>query len=315
MWHDGRLGRRGPTPSDGSSWRFAPPDPAMLAHLDAALPAMMADYESSRPPHGDAQVRLRSGPDGRRGLWVDASRSAIDTLLAERDWLFGRLAAGWIVELGQRGEAVTRSGDALQLATAEPHPWLPGRDAAGRPIPLVSRVASFTQPGPAINAALLTAAGQLLDDAGVGRVGWREFGSGYGNITAWLADRLGPAGIAFENDPRSRGLLERNGAAFFPDVRLDHRAGDSDLAGDDPATIWIVDPPRPGFPALLAMLAERRPRPAHVLALHCHPVGLAADAAALRAAGYAPAGWRAVDAFPGTPFIETVEFWSQARQV
>lgn len=311
MWHAGRLGVRGP----GPAWTLTPLDDAGRAALEPGVVELLDAFEAAPPPCGDAQVRLRRAPDGRAGLWLDLSRAGIGALVAERDWLAGRLAAGWVVELGQRGEAARLRGGVLELEPVTPHAWLPAWTPEGQALSLTCAVSSFSQPGPLINRALGDAGHRLLTDAGIERARWREWGAGYGNLSAWLCHRLGPAGEAREADPRAVGFLRENAARFFPGVTVGAGvaggAGAGPAAGDDIAELWVIDPPRPGFPVLLRTLATRAGRPRWLLAWHCHERGLVADSGALRDSGYRLGDWIGVDAFPGTPFLEAVSLWER----
>lgn len=311
MWHDGRLGARGP--GAAGAWTFEPmgpgsreaAEPGVLVHLEA--------FVASAPPLGDAQVRVRCASDGRAGLWLDLSRAGVTALLTEREWLGGRLAADWVLEVGQRGEAVTLEDGAPVLGPITPHAWLPSWSPEGEPLALGCAVASFSQPGPAINRALLSASGRLLDAAGVGTASWCEWGAGYGNLTAWLQRRLGPTGTALECDPRAVRFLRANALRYFPTVTVRTGVAGGSRPVDIPdAELWIIDPPRPGFAPLLRTLAGRECPPRGVLAWHCHERGLAADSRELAAAGYRLGAWIAVDAFPGTPFLEAVSLWERS---
>lgn len=308
MWHDGCLGLRGPSGADGR-WHFAPPEPAWFRQLDPALPGLFEAFASSGPPRLDAQVRFRIAPDGRRGFWLDLSRERINGLVSSGDWLSGILEAGWIVELGMRGEAVGTGSDGLVLQPAESHSWLPAWTPTGDPVPLECLVASFSQPGPLINCALTEAAGLLLDAAGIEVLSFCEWGAGYGNLTAWCSRRLGAHGTAIEADRQAVDLLRRNAERFFPNVRvIAARVEKSDRP--PAAELWLIDPPRNGFAPLLERLPDLSEAPRHILALHCHERGLSGDVARLRSAAYRLEGWIAVNAFPGTDHLEVVSLWS-----
>lgn len=312
MWHDGRLGQRGMT-TRAKDFDFVPVPEGLFERIHPPVIALARAFEADPPPIGDAQVRFRVAPDGREGLWLDFCREGIEALLTEGAWLRRQLDAGRTVELGQRSEAVVSHGDRVELVPAAAHVWLPSFTPAGEPIPLGCRVASFTQPGPEINRALQRAGDALLTTAGIGAVIWCEWGAGIGNLTAWLARRLGPSGTALEADHRALPHLTENARLFFPAVTVGRGvAGFADAPHSIPAPaaeLWALDPPRPGFPALLRTLATRPDRPVWVLAWHCHERGLRQDSLRLRAAGYAPLDWVAVDAFPATPFLETVTLW------
>lgn len=317
MWHDGALGIRGAT-TRAKDWTFNPIPPEMIARIEPAVVALTERFQADPPPVADAQIRFRVAPDGRQGLWIDLSRDGIMALVAEQSWLRRQLAASRVVELGQRAEAAISGPEGVVLGAATAHAWLPSYDPDGTPIPVVSRVASFTQPGPEINRALQQSGDALLATAGIGAAGigtvrWCEWGAGVGNLTVWLARRLGPRGTALEADHRALPHLEENTRRFAPGVVAGRGvagfAGAPNVLPEPAADLWLLDPPRPGFPALLRTLEVRPDRPAHVLIWHCHERGLRYDSVRLRAAGYRVVDWIAVDAFPGTPFLEAVSLW------
>jgi hypothetical protein len=308
----GGLGLRGPTlPSGGFEFHdlfsgTERPDSPSAGVLEAAE-ALLADP----PPLDLAQLRFREGLHGRLGLWIDTANEAIKALLDEGSWLERRAAAGWTVEMGQKGKEAVRDEAAGRwaLATASPKAWLASYDVDNRPIPLLSSVASFSQPGPETNRALLVAGFELLAEAGLGEIPWREWGAGYGNLTAAYATLLGPEGEASELDPAAAELLERNRRTFFPKIAVKREAAEKSVLEGDRSQLWLIDPPRPGFGALLSKLEGASRRPRSVLAYHCHENGLANDSAILRKAGYALVDASLVDAFPATPHLEVITLW------
>ncbi len=325
MWHDGRLGIRGPS-GDGGTFAFT-----SIEDPDAApeLKDMCRAFAADPPPVAQAQVRFRCAeaetasigqapPESpvpptraprRLGLWLDASRADIDRLVRERRWLERALSRGWTVELGQRGEAAVAGPGGPVTAPAVPYAWLPSFDTAGAAIPLASTIASFSQPGPEANRALIACAFELLDHAGVATASWFEWGAGYGNLSAAMASRLGGGGEATESHPAAAALLEANGRRFFPEVRTLPRSAESEDNNNVDAQLWIIDPPRPGFGRLLESLARRAHRPERILAFHCHETGLRNDARILFESGAAPEAWSSVDLFPGSPHLEVVSLW------
>ncbi|MDZ4806038.1 MAG: hypothetical protein SGI90_14360 [Candidatus Eisenbacteria bacterium] len=312
MWHEGRLGLRGPSDA-GGGWRFAPPEERWLRQLDSELPNLFEAFAASHPPRVDMQVRFRIAPDGRRGLWLDLSREGIAAIVSSGGWLSRLLDDGWIIELGQRGEGAVSGPDGPVLQPAFPYSWLPAWTPEGEALPLECLVASFSQPGPRINRALTDAAGALLDAESIETPSWCEWGAGYGNLTAWCSRRLGPSGTALEGDGRAAGLLRENAPRFFPGIAV---SAARVARGMSPpvADLWLLDPPRNGFATLLERLPDLSQRPAHVLALHCHQDGLAGDATALRSASYRLLNWIAVNAFPGTDHLEVVSLWGSDDQ-
>jgi hypothetical protein len=288
---------------------------------ESASPAilrLMREWRADPPPVDLIQVRFRSHESSEaRGVWLDLSNESIKTLLDQGDWVRRRLKDGWIVEAGQKHkEFVVLEDGSLDFVPARPRPWLDSYDQNNDPLPLESLASLFSQPGPEVNRALLAAGFELLIDADIGPgTSWAEWGAGVGNLSAAYASLLGAkGGWASEIEPNAASLLKKNAETFFPAVEvaavpalLKHLPGPKDL--------WIIDPPRPGFPDLLKQLvAEPAGAPRWMLCYHCHAKGLIGDTSLLRSMGYILSGWSSVDAFPGTTHHEVISLWERSHK-
>jgi len=312
MLLNGEVGLRGP-PSVGGTPGFV-----RLPEIDSTHPLigeMVETVRAARAPFPLASLRFRVDPTEGRGLWLDLPNEEIKALLSEPgDGFLARLMeADFFIEMGQKHKHVGRSPEGeLKLLAPEAHAWLPSFTEQNVPVPLLSYVSLFSQPGPEANRALLVTAFELLDNAGVGRTSWSEWGAGYGNLSTAFASRLGTdGGWASELDEAAAELLARNLATFAPGVGTERLRADTVKHASE---VWIADPPRPGFPELFRALAELAlgQRPKWVMLFNCHNKGLISDASLLTAAGYKLKSWSAVDVFPATPYFEAISLWGRA---
>ena len=301
---DGRLGLRA---LDGGPPVPAPACPALSPSLEALRRALAADP----PPLRRAGLRLRVGPvdaAGARpaGLWVDAANEDLKALIDEGAWLRRQLAAGRVVELGQRRKELQPGPEGLRLRPAALRPWWQTRLDGDAPAAVFGVVGGFTQPGIAANARLLR---QLrARAAALGAPRWIELGAGAGNLTLPLLS-LGAQVTAVEPDPLARAGLQRGaeaaglaGALTLAPHGFD-RPDDSLICALDASDAALVDPPRSGLGRLPEALARSR-GPGALLYLSCHGPSLVADLARLAAQGWTPDRVGGVDWFPFTPHGE-----------
>jgi 23S rRNA (uracil1939-C5)-methyltransferase len=275
--------------------------------LAAAWAALRADP----PPLARAGLRLRCGPDGAWGLWIDSANADIGALLDEGAWL--RRAAGrFSIELGPRRKALIVPEDPAARPRLGPpalRPWsdaaLPG--AEPEVVPLWGPVGGFSQPGAAANTALLQAVFALAQRSGARR--WLELGAGNGNLSSALL-RLGAVVTAVEPDPLAAAGLDRLAADPAWGGRLRRAPGSLDRLLRDRDALFadqdavLVDPPRSGMGELPAALRAGA-GPAWLLAVACGgPAVLAADLAPLLRAGWALVAVDGVDLFPHSPHAE-----------
>ncbi len=278
------------------------PCPAASAPLRAFLQWLRADT----PPIDRASLRLRVDPDGVRGLWIDAANVDVKALMDEGDWLRRLLAAGVVVEIGQRRKPLYADAEDGRLRLSKDvalRPWF--RTWIGdRAVPLYGPVGGFSQPSLAANRLLVERVVALCVATGARR--YLELGAGNGNLTLPLAG-AGTEVTALELDGTARAGLERSAAEAGVSVAVVaadvHRAaGLGPLI--DAADAVLADPPRSGLRGFVDALAAREVLPPHLVYVACHADSLVADAARLAALGYAPVVVEGVDQFPQSPHIE-----------
>ncbi len=194
-------------------------------------------------------------------------------------------------------------------------------DLAGAPTPLLSyrldqfgvalafHPADFIQVNASVNADLVATAVAWLGIETGDRVA--DLFCGIGNFTLPLARRgatvLGLEG-ADELVIRARENAQRNGlsgrvrfeTADLYALPLDTTVAVA-LAGVDKV---LLDPPRTGAGAVLAVLASSKVE--RIAYVSCHPVSFARDAALLCKAGFELTRVRVFDMFPHTTHVETL---------
>jgi 23S rRNA (uracil1939-C5)-methyltransferase len=273
--------------------------------LSAPLRAFVAEVRADPPPIERASLRLRVGPDGTRGLWIDAANVDVKRLLDEDSWLRRRMAKA-IVEIGQRRKPLVVEDDRLRLrkeTVLRPwfHTWIDGERTA----PLYGPVGGFTQPSLVANRVLVEAAMSMVAATGAKR--WLELGAGNGNFTLPLAAR-GLEVTAVEQDDDSCAGLRRSAEELGLPVRVvaadmhkDAGPARKLLEGTD---ALLADPPRSGLRGFIDTMGGAGP--AHIIYVSCFAESLATDVQRLIALGYRIVEAAAVDQFPQTPHAEWI---------
>lgn len=308
MYHNSLLGIRGPSLDDKNFefFKIEKPDSAHPLIVD-----MMEVFLDSRCPLKLAQIRFRVGHFGEQGIWIDCGNEELKALKDEAKWLSKMLNRGWVIEAGQKRKEFTLDlKGKIVFENAKAKCWLASYDKNGLPISLLSQIALFSQPGPEVNRAMIVSAFELLESQKISALKWMEWGAGYGNLSAGLSSFLGSSGsFSSELDEGAFHLLQTNRDKFFSELTVERKSAESDFESNH--QLWVIDPPRSGFPKLLSRLNEIPNPPIFVLAYHCHEKGLAVDTLELQNAGYQLAEWIAIDAFPATPHQEVVSLWKK----
>lgn len=294
-------------------------DMAACPMMSPALEAWLQDFRADLPPVQQASVRLRVGPTGRRGLWLDAANTDIKALLEERGWLERQLAQAQ-VELGQRRKPLEGGGsERLRLSkTPVLSAWIQTL-LEGGPQDLYGEVGGFSQPGSAPNRVLVAAVRARAAALGARR--WLELFAGAGNFTLPLAE-MAERVDAWEVEPSALAGLARAAAEaglagrIFAEPLNVHRPSPrlaAALAQARPEAI-LADPPRSGLGGFREVLAASRHRPP-LLYVSCYPQSLTEDAVALAALGYRAEEIVGVDQFPHTPHGEWIVTFRQEEGV
>ena len=244
-------------------------------------------------------VRLRVGPGGECGCWLDLSNLDIKFLLEIPDYLQSLMAFGVHVELGQKGKTPVLTGERYKLSPPLRKPWF---KISTRKVKtdLSCLVSEFTQPSWE-TASMLN---QIVED-------WLErfdnveniieFGSGIGQFTLQFL-LLGKQVTALESDQSSCESLLLNAHACGVQDRLRIHQGDFHRlpfrqAGD----LVFVNPSRAGLRGFTDSVLNSGAR--HLIYISCFPESMLADLREMKHE-YKLIDLRIVDQFPQTSHYE-----------
>lgn len=282
--------------------------------LSPELQSWLTEVRRVRWPLQKGSLRLRIGPQGQKGLWLDFANVDIKHLLEEKN-LLQELLSKAVVEIGQRRKILNRVGDTLKLRDPEPQVWFQSR-IAGEPVDLYCSVGSFTQTGFKANEALTSLIEEWLDQVGAKHI--LEFGSGIGNLsfpalgknrflTACEIDKGALAGF-------QKSLEMVSQRPGFRDLRERVRVLQGDFQNRNPQDFGrydtvLVNPPRSGLKEFLTPLMEIAKKPKYFLYMSCFPESFTEDGQRLVAAGYQLQKLQIVDQFPQTKHYEILSLW------
>lgn len=275
-------------------------------------PELLKYYEKVRRvqfPIRKGSLRIRVGPLGHKGIWLDFANEDIKNLLDKKDVLVELQSFSDVIELGQKRKTWQPEG---RLAGPQPLPWF--QTVSGeKDFLLHSFVGSFTQPSLRANRVLVQKTMELIKKAEARSV--FEFGSGIGNFTLPMADQ-GIRVLALEIDAQAVDLLTLNmqknlsqEAQDLVEVRQGnfHKEGLVSFSGCD---ALLLDPPRSGVGDFLSSIkGDTNQSLRSVVYVSCFPESLLKDSQILLQAGFSLQELSFVNQFPQTSHVEVVTLW------
>ena len=284
---------------------------AGCAQFSPALERFYQDFVADLPAVSQrGSVRLRVGPRGERGLWLDFSNEDIRDLLNEKSWLTRALERGWIIEMGQRRKRVAASEEGRRFRLIDPvlAPWFQTW-IDGKAHDLFATIGTFTQPGLRANHSLVQTVVELIQKGQYNRGMAVEFGCGIGNFTLPLANMFKNVSV-FETDRLAltglaRGLKEAQLEERVAIHTGDFIRGSHNIDIGEPDLI-LVDPPRSGLGKFLDILQNPAARKADWIYISCFPESLGRDLQTLREVGFTLDAATVVEQFPFTRHYEVV---------
>ncbi|MDG0816565.1 class I SAM-dependent RNA methyltransferase [Bdellovibrio svalbardensis] len=283
----------------------------ICAQLSPALQEWLAEFRTYNWPVEKGSVRLRVGPHGERGVWLDFANVDIKKILDEKS-LLQRLQKTAFVEIGQRRKVPFWNGSEFKLKDPELNVWF-NTWMNGDAVSLYCHVASFTQPSHKANELI----GQTIS-SWVGRYPKArviEFGSGIGNLTL-PALASASSLVACEIDALSLEGLEKS-VAMLPGSLKAHAQKLTIHRGDFQKKILkdfsefdgiLANPPRSGLMSFLNPLEELKPeqRPSFFIYMSCFPESMAVDLVKLKNYGYEMKECVILDQFPQSTHYEVL---------
>lgn len=286
-------------------------DIEVCAQLSPPLQAWLTEVRKISWPFTKGSLRLRIGPQGQRGIWLDFANIDIKALLEEKT-LLRDLQKNAFVEIGQRRKVPVWNGQEYKLKDPEHHVWFQTW-MQERPVDLYCQVASFTQPSLQSNKLICDTVNEWIRSFPRARL--IEFGSGIGNLTL-PALAAAESVTACEIDELSLEGLRKSLENLPPDLqslrsRLTIHRGDfqKKLLQDFSAFDGVIaNPPRSGLLNFLSPLEQltANKRPQFFIYMSCFPESMVVDLERLKNCDYQILKTILVDQFPQTSHYEVL---------
>ncbi len=275
------------------------------SQLAPAVAAAFLEFKKIVFPIKKGSVRLRVGPTGIKGVWLDFANLDIKNLLTEQTCFKALLELGFKIEVGQKAKTLSKlifqTEDRFKLTDPEPQAWFKTDTHL-----LECFISSFTQPSwdtaHVITETILkwlhpnqVSCGQHI----------AEFGSGIGQFTLPLLAQKHNVDV-YESHEQAVQLLLKNAQRNGLEENLQIYRGDYQkmaLPVGKRYDAVVVNPPRSGLKdftqQIISVAAET------IIYISCFPESLKADSQQLLAAGYKLREIILVDQFPQTKHFET----------
>lgn len=279
--------------------------------LSPALQSWLSEFRKIQWPFQKGSIRLRIGPQGQKGVWLDFANIDIKTLLDEKT-ILQELQKEAFVEIGQRRKVPVWTGSEFKLRDPEMHAWFQTW-MNERPVDLFCQVASFTQPSLRANKIICDVINGWIQSFPRSRL--IEFGSGIGNLTL-PALAAAESLTACEIDALSLEGLQKTLESLPEDLqvlrqKIEIHRGDfqkkltQDFSQFDGV---LANPPRSGLMNFLSPLEElpANKRPPFFIYMSCFPESMAKDVVRLKECGYDLEEVYIVDQFPQTSHYEVL---------
>jgi 23S rRNA (uracil1939-C5)-methyltransferase len=285
-------------------------DIASCGQLSPVLAEWFLEFRKINWPIRKGSIRLRVGPDGNRGAWLDFANEDIKKLLDEKNILLDLLAKS-VVEIGQKRKVLKLVGEELKLRDPESHIWFEswcGSEKVG----LYSHIGSFTQPSIKANQVLLAELGGWVRESGLLRAS--EFGSGIGNLSVMLLGTVETLNI-YESDTLSVEAFKKtlssrpdlfSGKKINFNVGNFHKETSLDFISDE---ILLVNPPRSGLRDFVKTIGNSSSKPRAMIYMSCSPDSWTEDGTELMKLGYKLSKISIMDQFPQTSHYEVLSYW------
>lgn len=275
--------------------------------MSESLEKWFKDFRRVPPPIQKGSVRLRTGPGGVRGVWLDFANVDVKALLDEKTYL-QTLRSQAHVEVGQKRKVLGMKEGEFKLLDPEPRVWFQ-TFVDEKPVDLKCSIADFTQVSVRANQFLIRTVMERLKDLDIQTVA--EFGPGIGNFTLPLSAGFSRV-LAFEMDRNAGTMLDQNLRDFGTRSRVEILQGDYQKLNEKRSVDFssidavVVDPPRSGLKEFIDPLLTSVNKPRHFVYISCFPESFAVDLERLKTVGYRLIYINVVNQFPHSPHMELV---------
>ncbi len=279
-------------------------DLEICLQLSAELQNIFTLFRKIKINSGNTQIRkgsarLRVGPTGLYGIWLDLANVDIKSLLDDSVYLNQLLEAGFNIEMGQKAKRVRRLNGKLKLTDSEAAVWFQTQNYK-----LHSFISDFTQPSWLSANKLVEVVLNWCENKNIKSM--IEFGPGIGQFTIpLLAKNIHVE--AFENNSKAVEVLQLNAKLHDLEKNLVIHHGDyqkkSEAMTAPEFDLVLVNPPRSGLKNFVRTIIETQSR--YCIYVSCFPESLKTDIVELQKAGYRITDTKIVDQFPQTTHYES----------
>jgi 23S rRNA (uracil1939-C5)-methyltransferase len=281
--------------------------------ISMELQEFLTQFRKVLPPIKKGSVRLRVGPQGQKGLWLDFANRDIQTLFLEKTSLKQLLDLAF-VEVGQRRKKlVWEEGPEPRFRLKDPElkVWTQTFSRT-QPIPLWGYVSSFTQTGIKANKKI----SELLDKL-VRRVEQLmpiktvyEFGAGLGTLTLPVLKTLPKAQMKiFDSDGLSLQGLKRTLQCEGLEAGVEIFSGDfqKEFKNSIPsADLLLLNPPRSGVGHFIQQISSSTNA---LIYMSCYAESMIKDCKDLKDQGFQLTEIHMIDQFPQSSHAEWLTLW------
>lgn len=256
-------------------------------------------------PIKKGSVRLRTGPNGKKGCWLDFSNLDIKYLLEDQKLLNDILNAGFIVEIGQKGKKLNYHNGLMKLGEPVADEWFKTTDYNNQGLILKSLISDFTQPSWISAEALVKVVLDYIHNIDTIK-SVLEFGAGIGQFTlSFLAEGLSVD--ACEINESAIAQLYANAKTYGLEKKLRIHQGDyhKKPAPNNKFNLIFVNPGRAGLKNFTDEIITTQTD--YLIYVSCFPESMANDLAKL-AKHFELCNIKIVDQFPQTKHFETCAF-------
>ena len=279
-------------------------DMKICLQISEDLQQAFADFRKVKIPIRKGSVRLRVGPEGSRGLWLDFANLDIQKLLLEKLTLQQLLDFNFKIEIGQKGKSLVQKNNQFKLSDPTPHNWFQVQ-LLKKQVPLKSLISSFTQPSWISSQKITDLIQTWIRRAAPGPKTIVEFGSGIGPFTLPLLAE-GYFLSVFESNAQAVELLKLNATDNNLQKNLQIHCDDfqkKPIPAGKNYDIALVNPPRSGLKKFVHELINLNVKTC--IYISCFPESLGIDLQHFIHAGYEIKNVALVDQFPQTKHFET----------
>lgn len=248
-------------------------------------------------------IRLRVGPHGLKGCWLDLSNLDIKKLLDHQEYFKQLIEAGFIVEVGQKHKRVSQTNQGLKLISPQLEPWFQTIDKDFNKLSLNCTIADFTQPSwntafklvQIVNSWLqMIYPNKLLEIA--------EFGAGIGQFSISFL-QAGHRVNALEINESNSFNLAQNAKNHNLSNLLNIHTGDFHrqiYSGN--CDLFFVNPARSGLKSFVNSILKNEAE--YIIYISCYPESMCIDLVNLQEK-FKIIDLKIVDQFPQTEHFET----------